>query len=278
MTKVVFVYDFDKTLSPKDMQEYGFIESLGIFDPSQFWKLVDETAKKHTMDRILTYMYLMVHESQKRGVTIKKEHFVQHGKNIELFEGVPGWFERISAFGKSQQLDIEHVIVSSGLKPMIEATPIASNFTQIYACDFVYDSDGKALWPAMAINYTTKTQFLFRINKGVRDVTDDVSLNRPLASNLRPVGFDHMIYFGDGLTDVPSMKLVTEAGGFAVAVFNPADDKSKRTAQQLVLDGRVEYMGPADYSLNSPLEKLVKLMIVHIADKDALRRWEGLSW
>ncbi|MDP2813284.1 MAG: HAD family hydrolase [Erysipelotrichaceae bacterium] len=274
MTKVVFLYDFDKTLSPKDMQEYGFIESLGIFDPAEFWKLVDETAKKYSMDRILAYMYLMIHESKKRGITIKKEHFVEFGKDIELFEGVPGWFERISAYGKSQRLEIEHVIVSSGLKPMIEATSIAQNFSQIYACDFVYDENNAAIWPAMAINYTTKTQFLFRINKGVRNVTDDVALNSLLPSNMRPVPFDHMIYFGDGLTDVPSMKLVTEAGGFAVAVFNPYDDKSKMTAQQLVSDGRVEFMAPADYSLNSPLERLIKLMIQHIVNKDALRNWE----
>lgn len=277
MTKVVFVYDFDKTLSPKDMQEYGFIESLGIFDPAQFWRLVDETAKQHSMDRILTYMYLMIRESKKRGVTIKKEHFADYGKKIELFDGVPGWFERISAYGKSHQLEIEHVIVSSGLKPMIEATSIAQNFSQIYACDFVYDESDEAIWPAMAINYTTKTQFLFRINKGVRDITDDVSLNRQLPTNLRPVPFDHMIYFGDGLTDVPSMKLITEAGGFAVAVYNPYDEKSKMTAQQLVSDGRVEFMSSADYSLNSPLERLIKLMIQHIANKDALRRWEGMQ-
>jgi 2-hydroxy-3-keto-5-methylthiopentenyl-1-phosphate phosphatase len=276
MTKVVFVYDFDKTLSPKDMQEYGFIESLGIFDPAEFWKLVDETAKQHSMDRILTYMYLMIHESKKRGVTIKKDHFADYGKKIELFDGVPGWFERISAYGKSLRLEIEHVIVSSGLKPMIEATSIAQNFSQIYACDFVYDESNEAIWPAMAINYTTKTQFLFRINKGVRDVTDDVSLNRLLPNDLRPVHFDHMVYFGDGLTDVPSMKLITEAGGFAVAVFNPLDEKSKMTAQQLVLDGRVEYMAEADYSLNSPLERLIKLMIQQIANRDALRRWEVL--
>lgn len=277
MTKVVFVYDFDKTLSPKDMQEYGFIESLGIFDPKEFWKLVDETAKQHSMDRILTYMYLMIRESKKRGVTIMKEHFADYGKKIELFEGVPGWFERISAYGKSHRLDIEHVILSSGLKPMIEATSIAQNFSQIYACDFVYDESGEAIWPAMAINYTTKTQFLFRINKGVRDVTDDVSLNRQLPTSLRPVPFDHMIYFGDGLTDVPSMKLVTEAGGFAVAVYNPFDEKSKMTAQQLVSDGRVEFMSAADYSLNSPLERLIKLMIQQIANKDALRRWEVME-
>jgi len=276
MTKVVFVYDFDKTLSPKDMQEYGFIESLGIFDPAQFWRLVDETAKQHSMDRILTYMYLMIRESKKRGVTIKKEHFADYGKKIELFDGVPGWFERISAYGKSHQLEIEHVIVSSGLKPMIEATSIAQNFSQIYACDFVYDESDEAIWPAIAINYTTKTQFLFRINKGVRDITDDISLNRQLPTSLRPVPFDHMIYFGDGLTDVPSMKLITEAGGFAVAVYNPFDEKSKMTARQLVLDGRVEYMASADYSLNSPLERLVKLMVQQIANKDALRRWEGM--
>jgi 2-hydroxy-3-keto-5-methylthiopentenyl-1-phosphate phosphatase len=277
MTKVVFVYDFDKTLSPKDMQEYGFIESLGIFDPAEFWNLVDQTAKQHSMDRILAYMYLMINESRKRGVIIKKEHFADYGRNIELFKGVPGWFERVSAFGKSFGLDIEHIIVSSGLKPMIEATTIAQQFSQIYACDFVYNDDNEAIWPAMAINYTTKTQFLFRINKGVRDVTDDVSLNRSLPSNMRPVQFDHMIYFGDGLTDVPSMKLVTDAGGFAVAVYNPFDDKSKMTAQQLVSDRRVEYMAPADYSVNSPLENLIKLMVQRIANKDALRRWEVLQ-
>ena len=275
MDKVAFIYDFDKTLSPKDMQEYGFIEDLKIFNPNDFWKKVDEMAKEHQMDRILTYMYVMLDEARKQGKTISKHHFHDYGRNVELFEGLLGWFDRINSIGFSMGLDIEHIIVSSGLKSMIDATPIAHYFKKIYACEFVYNKDNEAIWPALAINYTTKTQFIYRINKGVLDLTDDVSLNSKTPHEIRPVRFDHMIYFGDGLTDVPSMKLITGNGGWAIAVYNELSEKSKDVASQLVTDRRVQYMAPANYSKDSKLEQIVVLMLRHMSSSDALSKAKG---
>jgi len=279
MNTVAIIYDFDKTLSPKDMQEYGFIEDLKIVDPLQFWSKVDDMAKKHRMDRVLAYMYLMIHQARQQGIIISKKHFISYGEKIVLYPGLEEWFETINQFGISHNLLIKHIIISSGLRPMIMATPIAPYFQEIFACEFVYNDKEEAIWPALAINYTTKTQFIYRINKGILDITDDVSLNKPLADELRPVPFDHMIFIGDGLTDVPSMKLVTSLGGQAIAVYDPANPISIQTAKDLLHDKRVQYTAAANYHFGQPLSQLVTTMIKKVAIKDELARWGGEeSW
>ena len=263
---IALMYDFDKTLCTKDMQEYTFIPKLGI-KPKAFWTESGKLAKEQNMDSILAYMYLMIRKASGAQQSIHREDFVKLGKDIELFPGVIDWFSRISAFGKAQGVNIKHYIISSGLKEIIQGTSIAQYFEEIYACEFHYDENNVADWPAVAMNYTAKTQFLFRINKGVTEIYENNRLNAFTPEDERPVPFRNMIYFGDGLTDVPCMKLVKVNGGKSVAVY-----KHKRKVEPLIRDGRVDYIMPADYSEGKDLEELVQSIIVQMAANDKLYR------
>jgi 2-hydroxy-3-keto-5-methylthiopentenyl-1-phosphate phosphatase len=253
---VAVLYDFDKTLCTRDMQEYSFIPGLGI-TAQAFW---DETGKLSAtgMDKILAYMYLMLKKAREADKPILRENFVNLGKDIDFFEGVTDWFDRISAYGKEQSIAVEHYIISSGLKEIIEGSKIRDKFRKIYACEFHYDANGVADWPLVSVNYTTKTQFLFRINKGVLDFSDDEALNRYVPEEIRPVPFRNMIYIGDGLTDVPCMKLVKTNGGYSIAVYQK---KQKKKVEELLINRRVDFVSLADYSENSELDKLIKRII-----------------
>ena len=217
MPVVAMMYDFDKTLSTKDMQEYSFIPKLGL-TAQEFWAQSNALAKEQKMDRILSYMYMMVRMSKDKHQPIRREDFVALGKKIQLYPGVEDWFARINAFGLEQGVRVEHYLISSGLKEIVEGCSIFDQFKEVYASEFLYDENGVAVWPKLAVNYTAKTQFLFRINKGVLDISNDLDLNRSIPDELRPVPFRNMIYIGDGLTDVPCMKLVKLNRGQSLAV------------------------------------------------------------
>jgi hypothetical protein len=181
------------------------------------------------------------------------------------------WFDRINEYGRSQGVEIEHYIISSGTYEIIQGTPIAKYFKRIYACRYMYDENGEALWPALAINYTLKTQYIYRISKGTLDVTDDYHLNRQQDESLRRIAYHNMIYIGDGLTDIPCMKLVKERGGKSIAVY-PKDNREH--VKPLVEDARINYVCEADYTPDSPLEKIVKLMIEKMAILEKLKKQE----
>jgi hypothetical protein len=259
-TKIAIMYDFDKTLSPKDMQEYDFIPNIGI-KPEAFWKESNELAKKNNMDKILAYMYLMIKKAGEHDVPITRESFVDKGKRVELFKGVKTWFDRVNEYGKNKGINVEHYIISSGLKEIVEGTPIADKFTKIFASEFYYDVNKVAKWPAMAVNYTSKTQFLFRINKGILDVTDDTGINKYVREEERTIPFTNMIYIGDGYTDVPCMKLVKANGGHSIAVYQPGSPTKKEIAEKLIQENRVNFIASADYSAGKPLEKMVFVII-----------------
>jgi len=259
---MAIVYDFDGTLSPRDMQEYDFIPKLGM-SSKKFWKEVQEKAQEYNSDRILTYMHCMVKKAQEKNVSVQKKKFREFGKEVELFKGVKSWFNRINQYAKKHDLRVEHYIVSSGILEMIMASPIRRWFKKIFASTFIYDSNDVACWPAIAVNYTTKTQFLFRINKGSLDISDDSKINRYVPQEERPIPFERMIYIGDGSTDVPCMKLVKEQGGHSIAVYSP--HKSRKKAHSLINQGRVNFVLPADYSKNKSLDKVVKSIIDKIS-------------
>ena len=216
---IALMYDFDKTLCAKDMQEYSFIPNIGM-KSDEFWSEANKISVKNDMDRILAYMYLMLKTAKKKDLPITKEAFQDLGHDVVLYKGVKSWFKRINDYGKSLGVEIEHYILSSGLKEIIEGTPIAKEFKKIYACEFHYNERGNADWPQQTVNFTTKTQFLFRISKGVLDVTDDVRLNTKIKDEERRIPYYNMIYFGDGLTDVPCMKLVKQYCGHSIAIYN----------------------------------------------------------
>ena len=255
---VALMYDFDKTLSTRDMQDYGFIPELGM-SPKDFWGEVDQLTDTQQMDSILAYMYLTVQKCREKNIAVTREKFYELGKGIEFFEGVESWFGRIDAFAQSIGVRAEHYIVSSGIKEIIEGTSVAraGSFKRIYACEFMYDKDGIIRWPKVAVNYTAKTQFLFRINKGVLDIDSKSSekLNSYTPEKDRRVPFQNMIYIGDGLTDVPCMRLVKAYGGQSLAVYDKV--KGNAAAQSLLDADRVNYCVAADYSPGSEAESIV---------------------
>ena len=263
---IALMYDFDKTLCAKDMQEYSFIPSIGM-NAGEFWSEANRIAVKSDMDKILAYMYLMIKQAKKNDIPITKESFQNLGKDVVLFPGVKGWFKRVNQYGKEVGVEIEHYILSSGLKEIIEGTPIGKEFKKIYACEFHYNERGNADWPQQAVNFTTKTQFLFRISKGVLDVMDDVKLNRNIADNERRVPYRNMIYLGDGITDVPCMKLVKQYGGQSIAIYQK---KHKSKVDILLKDERVNFMCEADYTKDSELDQIIKLVINKMAVTDKL--------
>ena len=260
---VAIMYDFDKTLCTKDMQEYAFIPALGM-SSSAFWGEVNAMTDAEEMDNILAYMYKMVEKAKEKKVPITRDTFQKMGSKVEYFDGVKTWFERINAYGEKVGVRVEHYIVSSGIKEIIEGTEIARFFKKIYACEFMYDYNGFIQWPKFAVNYTAKTQFLFRINKGVLTIDSKSAnkLNRFTPENERRVPFRNMIYIGDGLTDVPCMKLVKSYGGQSIAVFD--QEKGKDAAEALKVANRVNFVAAADYGTGSDIEIIVQAIIKKI--------------
>lgn len=254
-TIVAVIYDFDNTLSTKDMQEFTFIPSLGM-SADEFWAECEVVSHQYNMDHILAYMYLMAKLSKQRGTPLSAEKLREMGKGVEFFDGVKQWFKRINDYGASLGLEVRHYIISCGLKPMIEGCDIAKEFYNIFACDYVYDEKGEPVWPAVAINYTSKTQFLYRINKGVEDVADHKTLNMYMPKDKRVVSFDNMIYIGDGLTDIPSMKLARQRGGYAIGVYRKHED-----ATYLVDENRVDFYVRSDYTVDSEMDRAMKAIL-----------------
>ena len=261
-------YDFDKTLSPDDMQAQGYIQSVG-YDVQKFWDESNDLAKANDMDNNLAYMWKMVQESEGRMV-FNKEKLAEYGARVKLFDGVEDWFERIRAYGKTRNVIVEHYIISSGLKEMIEGTKMAraGAFEKIYASSFYFNDRGVAKWPAQVINYTSKTQFLFRIEKGVLDINDP-GVNAYFSPEEIRVPFRNMVYIGDSDTDIPCMKLVNTYGGHSIGVYAPAT-QNKKKVYKMMHDKRIRYYAPADYTERSELDLLVKAIIDKTAANEIL--------
>ena len=261
-------YDFDKTLSPDDMQAQGYIQSVG-YDVQKFWDESNDLAKANDMDNNLAYMWKMVQESEGRMV-FNKEKLAEYGARVKLFDGVEDWFERIRAYGKTRNVIVEHYIISSGLKEMIEGTKMAraGAFEKIDASSFYFNDRGVAKWPAQVINYTSKTQFLFRIEKGVLDINDP-GVNAYFSPEEIRVPFRNMVYIGDSDTDIPCMKLVNTYGGHSIGVYDPAT-QNKEKVYKMMHDKRIRYYAPADYTELSELDLLVKAIIDKTAANEIL--------
>lgn len=258
---VALMYDFDKTLCTKDMQDYNFIPSLSMTS-KDFWAAANGFGREQHMDSILAYMYMMIQKSKEKNVPLHRDTLVNNGKDIEFYNGVTGWFDRVNQYGAIVGVSVEHYIISSGLKEIIEGSSISDKFKEIFACEFYYDKDGNAVWPKTAVNYTNKTQFVYRINKGVLDVANDVDLNRSMPDDSKRVPFSNMVYIGDGLSDVPCMKMMKAYGGQSIAVYN---DFNKEKVEQLLKEDRVDFIFPADYSKDSGLDKTMKNILKKIA-------------
>ena len=262
---MAIMYDFDKTLSTTDMQNYAFIPALGM-TPDEFWGATGEFSKKTGCERILSYMWMMIKLSKEKGIQCTQKWLNSLGKEVRYYPGVETWFKRINEYGKSKGVRVEHYLVSSGTKEIVDGTSIAKEFKKIYGCEFYYDPETKLpVWPKFAINYTQKTQYFFRISKGITNKTDD-SVNNKTVS--RRIPYENMVYLGDGMTDVPCMVLVKQNNGNAIAVYNK---KEQGNVSSLLRGGRVNFACLADYSENSDLDKTMKLIIDKISINHTLK-------
>lgn len=266
-TKLAIIYDFDKTLSPLDMQEFHLYKELGYENPSELWSDSAKFSKKYKMDKILSYMYII----KQKHPNLSKEVLIKEGKYIKLFKGVKEWFKRINEYGMTNDVEVEHYIISSGLKSMIEGTEIADEFKYIYACEYAFDKND--IWPSRVVNYTSKTQCIFRINKGILDWMNDDDLNKSTPDEEKRIPYSNMIYIGDGFTDVPCMKIVTQFGGSSIAVYS--DEKSKtELAKPLFNKKRATFFARADYSEGSKIDKIVKNIIDKINTNNRLESFK----
>ena len=256
---VALIYDFDKTLSPQNMQEYTFLPGINV-SPDDFWGACREFSLTHQMDGILSYMHMMQHMAR-GNMDFNRDVLKDLGAGVEFFPGVESWFGRIREIGDRLDVDVEHYIISSGLTEIIEGSRIGREFKAVFACSFCYDESGHPIWPSAAVNYTSKTQYLFRINKGIMDVTNDADLNAYTPEYTRRIPFSNMIYIADGLTDVPCMKMTKQKGGFAVAVHPPGETE---LADDMLLQGRADFSVETDYTPGSELERIVTLLMRRI--------------
>ena len=265
---VALIYDFDGTLSPGNMQEFGFIQAIGQ-TPEEFWSKSNAVPDGQEVNSILSYMKLMIDEARAKGISLTRDSFVSFGKDIALYEGVKEWFSLINEYGRRRGVIVEHYINSSGQTELIEGTPIAKEFKKIFACSFWYDESGVAVWPAVAVDYTGKTQFLFKIAKGIMDISDNTKVNESQKEDDKPIPFSHMIYLGDGTTDVPCMKIVKMFGGNSIAVYARDNKRQQDTARKLLRQDRVNFVCQADYRVGGPVYEVVTTLIDKIkADND----------
>lgn len=261
---VAFIYDFDGTLAYGNIQEYNFIPALDMTS-NKFWEEVEKLKVTNDMENVLAYMYVMLKKAGEHNISVKKSSFTSYGKNVIFYPGVETFFDSINEYGKSLGLNIHHYIISSGIKEMIEGTSIKDKFERIYACSFLYNVDEIAVWPAVSVNYTNKTQFLYRINKGIFEVYDE-TINDKMADDDKKIPFENMLYFGDGITDIPCMKLVKENGGSSFALYD--NNKSDKIASKLLKDGRVNYVAQADYTEGGELYTQIKNVLLNIKSRN----------
>lgn len=266
--KMAICYDFDRTLSPDDMQTFTLIPSFGL-DAGAFWHESDELAEEHLMDKNLAWMYELIKYSKFKGKSIRREYFKEIGKDVKLYDGVADWFENVNAYAEKNGIEVEHYIISSGLKEIIEGSDIARYFKRIYASSYMYSADGIAEWPAQVVNYTTKTQFIFRIAKGILEEYDErVNDNMPKAKYSIP--YKNIVYIGDSATDIPCMQLVKDRGGYSIGVYDPKS-RNKKKVLGLFNDDRLTFFAPAKYTENSPIFNYMKRIIEEIGAREKQR-------
>lgn len=274
-TTVAICYDFDGTLIRGNMQENSFIPDIGM-TPANFWAHVKENARRHDMDEVLSYMQIMLNKARDSNKPFNKKSLQEHGKDLNLFPGVDQWFELIGKAAGTIGVNVEHYIISSGLDDMIRGSAIGNKFKHIFASGFTYDANDVPVFAARSINYTTKVQHLFRINKGIYNSWDNNDINKPIPESERDIPFSRMIYIGDGETDVPAMKMVNFKGGYSIAVHPPKEGKrlSKRESEkraaalELKEANRVHFVEEADYTESGPLFKLIASLLNRIRHED----------
>lgn len=214
-------------------------------------------------------LYQLVVKSKALRKPLSRSYFNQVGKDVPLYNGVDTWFERVNQYGEENGIEVHHYIISSGLKEIIEGSNIARYFSRVYASSYLYSADGVAEWPAQAVNYTNKTQFIFRIAKGIFEEYDE-RVNDSVPESALVTPYENIVYIGDSATDIPCMRLVKSKGGYSIGVFDPEKNKREKV-YQLFNDGRINFYAPADYSEDSELFKYIKLVIGQISINERVK-------
>ncbi|HXS53572.1 MAG TPA: HAD family hydrolase [Usitatibacter sp.] len=269
---IALVYDFDGTLSPQPMQEYTVLPKIGI-EPAQFWSMVNREARETESDPMLVYMRHILEALERERVDVKREDFAAMARAIEYFPGVATWFSRMNGYVRKRsrgQAKLQHYLISAGQKEILDGASIRKHFKRIYASEYHFNHHGIATFPKLLVTDTIKTQFLFRINKGIEDVTESINEHMPEAE--RPIPFQNIVYVGDGMTDVPSMALTKKSGGHTVAVYDPKGGKGRATCVKLLEAGRADFVAEADFRAASRLTRRVRLLLDAIVADIAYRR------
>jgi len=268
---IAVVYDFDGTLSPQPMQEYTVLPKIGV-EPREFWKRVNEDARRTESDMMLVYMRHIIEALELGRINVKRGDFAAMAEAIEYFPGVPTWFSRINQYVRRKsggKVKVQHYLISAGQKEILDGASIKKHFKRIYASEYHFDHHGVATFPKLLVTDTMKTQFLFRINKGREGINESINEHMPEAE--RPIPFQNMIYVGDGMTDVPSMALTKKSGGHTVAVYQRGG-KGREVCVKLLNAGRADFIAPADYRAGSKLARRVELLLDAIIAGIAYRR------
>ena len=269
---IALVYDFDGTLSPQPMQEYTVLPKIGV-EPGEFWAMVNREARETESDPMLVYMRHIIEALERVRVDVKREDFAAMADAIEYFPGVPTWFERMNAYVKRRsrgQVKLQHYLISAGQKEILDGVSIRRHFKRIYASEYHFNHHGVATFPKLLVTDTMKTQFLFRINKGLEGLNESINEHMPEA--LRPIPFQNIIYVGDGMTDVPSMALTKKSGGHTVAVYNPKKESQRAICEKLLHAGRADFLAEADFRKASKLSRRVELLLDAVVADIAYRR------
>lgn len=268
LARMAICYDFDKTLSPDDMQTFTLIPSFGM-KKEEFWEESNKLAKDNLMDNNLAWMFQLLQYSKAKRLPIRKSYFQDIGAEVPLYKGVDRWFGRVNEYARKRGIEVEHYIISSGLKEIIEGSKIAPEFKRMYASSYLYSPDGIAEWPAQAINYTNKTQYIFRIAKGCFEEYDE-RVNDSMGADQLYIPYENIVYIGDSATDIPCMRLVKSKGGFSIGVFDPGKNARKKV-YQLYSDGRIDFYAPADYSSRSDISRYMRQIIDTIAARETIK-------
>ena len=263
---IAIIYDFDGTLTPKTMQEYTLLPRLGI-KSKNFWEDILLETKKTGAETMMVYMRHLLDCATEKKLSISKSEFLKMSKDIEYYDGVTSWFNKINKYVENKsnsKIKIHHYIISAGHLEILEGISIKKHIKKIFASEYYYNKRDIAVFPKIVVTDTTKTQYLFRINKGKENLAD--SINEHMEETKRPIPFDNMIYIGDGLTDVPSMALIKKEGGHSIAVYQNNKNQIK-ISESLLKANRVDFIAPADFGEKSILYENMQYLLDYVIAK-----------